>query len=57
MAVYKREWEDKEGKKRFSWYFHKTIDGVRYRERIPTARTRAQAEEAERKRLAEIHGS
>ncbi|HET9533355.1 MAG TPA: site-specific integrase [Blastocatellia bacterium] len=55
MAVYKREWEDKEGKKRFSWYFHKTIDGVRYRERIPTARTRAQAEEAERKRLAEIH--
>jgi integrase len=55
MAVYKREWKNKEGKTCFSWYFHKTIDGVRYRERIPTARTMAQAQEAERKRLAEIH--
>jgi integrase len=55
MAVYKREWKNKQGKTCFCWYFHKTINGVRYRARIPSARTKAQAEEAERKCLAEIH--
>jgi integrase len=55
MAVYKRTWKNKQGKTCYSWYFHKTINGVRYRERIPTARTKTQAEEAEGRRLAEIH--
>lgn len=55
MSVYKREWKDKQGRTRFCWYFHKTINGQRSRDRIPTARTRAQAEEGERKILAEIH--
>ena len=46
MAVYKR------GK---HWHFTKTINGVRYRGAFKTARTKAQAEEAERKVLNEIH--
>ncbi len=36
-------------------WFTKTINGVRYRRRIPTARTKAQAEEAERDYLQQIH--
>ena len=44
-----------DGSKGFCWYFHKTINGVRYRDRIPTARTKLQAEEAERRILADIH--
>jgi integrase len=55
MSVYKREWKDRQNKNHFCWYFHKTINGVRYRDSIPTARTRAQAEEAERAILAQIH--
>lgn len=55
MSVYKREWEDRRGRKHFCWYFHKTIKGVRYRDALPTAKTKSQAEEAERRILAEIH--
>lgn len=55
MSVYKREWKDKQGKTRFCWYFHKTINGMRYRERIPTARNKTQAETRERAILAQIH--
>jgi integrase len=55
MAVYKRTWKRPDGATAFCWYFHKTINGARYRDRIPTARTKAQAEEAERQILAEIH--
>jgi hypothetical protein len=46
MAVYKRGGH---------WLFTKTINGVRYRGAFKTARTKAQAEEAERKKLQEIH--
>jgi hypothetical protein len=55
MAVYKRTWKRPDGSTASCWYFHKTINGVRWRDRIPTARTKAQAEEAERQILAEIH--
>lgn len=55
MAVYKRTWKRPDGSKASCWYFHKTINGVRYRDRIPTARTKGQAEEAERQFLSEIH--
>jgi integrase len=51
MSVYKRK--NKNGS--FTWWFTKTISGVRYRRRIPTARTKAQAEEAERDYLSQIH--
>ena len=37
------------------WHFTKTIDGVRYRSALKTARTKAQAEEAEIKILNQIH--
>ena len=46
MSVYKREGH---------WHFTKTIDGKRYRGALKTARTKAQAEEAERQKLNEIH--
>jgi integrase len=46
MPVYKR------GDK---WHFTKTINGVRYRCALPTARTKAQAEDVEREKLNEIH--
>jgi integrase len=46
MAVYKRNGH---------WHFTKTINGVRYRCALPTARTKAQAEDAEREKLNEIH--
>lgn len=46
MSVYKRNGH---------WHFTKTINGVRYRGAFKTARTKAQAEEAERKTLNEIH--
>ena len=39
----------------FCWYFDKTVNGTRYRDAIPTARTKAQAEEAERHELVRIH--
>lgn len=55
MSVYKRTWKRPDGSKGACWYFHRTINGLRYRDRIPTARTKAQAEEAERQILAEIH--
>src|SRR5215216_5144723 len=46
MAVYKRGGH---------WHFTKTINGVRYRGAFKTARTKAQAEEAERQELRKIH--
>jgi integrase len=55
LAVHKRTWKRPDGSKGSCWHFHKTINGVRYRDRIPTARTKAQAEEAERQIVAEIH--
>lgn len=56
MPVYKREWKDKKGREHFCWYFHKTIDGKRWRVALTTARTKAQAEVGEGKILAQIHG-
>lgn len=55
MSVYKREWKDRKKREHFCWYFHKTVDGKRWRVAIPTARTKAQAEVAEGKILAQIH--
>jgi integrase len=46
MAVYKRGGH---------WHFTKTINGMRYRCALPTARTKAQAEQAEREELRKIH--
>ena len=46
MAVYKRDGH---------WHFTKTINGVRYRGALKTARTKAQAEEAYIDVLKEIH--
>jgi integrase len=46
MPIYKRNGH---------WHFTKTIHGVRYRCALPTARTKGQAEEAERQKLKEIH--
>src|SRR5688572_25972609 len=46
MAIYKREGH---------WWFSKTINGKRHRKPLPTARTKAQAEEAERKELEKLH--
>lgn len=54
MAIYKRVVECN-GKKILRYYFHKTIDGQRYRILIKTARTLKQAEQAARKIQAEIH--
>lgn len=46
MSVHKREGH---------WHFTKTINGVRYRGALKTARTKSQAEEAERVILTNIH--
>jgi integrase len=46
MSIYKREGH---------WHFTKTINGERYRGALKTARTKVQAEEAERSILLEIH--
>lgn len=51
MSVYKRKNENGS----ITWWFTKTINGRRFRRRIPTARTKAQAEEAERDYLKQIH--
>jgi integrase len=55
MSVYKRTWKRPDGSIAFCRYFHKTINGEWWRNRIPTARTKAQAEEAERQIFSEIH--
>ena len=55
MSIYKRTWEKKDGSKAVRYYFHKTIDGVRYRELIKTARTKADAERAANKIIAQLH--
>jgi integrase len=46
MSVFKREGH---------WHFTKTINGVRYRQALKTARTKSQAEEAEISILNQIH--
>src|SRR5689334_1160033 len=46
MSIYKRNGH---------WHFTKTINRVRYRCALPTARTKGMAEEAERQKLKEIH--
>jgi integrase len=46
MAVFKRGG---------TWYFSKTIDGVRYKRAIKTARNKVQAEQAEAKFILQIH--
>lgn len=48
MSVYKRG---------ATWWFTKTINGNRIRRRLPTARTKAQAEEGERQELLKLHNA
>lgn len=55
MSIYERRWKKKDGSEAVRYYFHETIDGVRYRILIKSARTKSQAKEAERKILKEIH--
>jgi integrase len=57
MAVYRRKWKDrKTGDVRFGHYYFKfDVDGVTYKETVKTARTKKQAEEAERRARQEVH--
>lgn len=50
MAVYRRN--DTKSKR---WFYKFEIDGVTYKSSIPTARTRRQAEEAERRARDDVH--
>ncbi|HEX8354067.1 MAG TPA: site-specific integrase [Pyrinomonadaceae bacterium] len=50
MAVYRRN--DTKSKR---WFYKFEIDGVTYKSAIPTARTRRQAEEAERQARDDVH--
>jgi integrase len=50
MAVYRRS--DTKSKR---WFYKFEIDGVTYKSSIPTARTRRQAEEAERQARDDVH--
>lgn len=50
MAVYRRN--DTKSKR---WFYKFEIDGVTYKSSIPTARTRRQAEEAERRAHDDVH--
>lgn len=52
MSVYKRFHKDG---KTFTWYSSLTINGKHYQKRLPTARTKGQAIEAERQFLRDIH--
>jgi integrase len=57
MAVYRRKWKDREtGKTCFgNYYFKFVVDGVTYKETVKTARTKKQAEDAERRARQEVH--
>ena len=57
MAVYRRKWKDKKtGKIRLgSYYFKFELDGVTYKETVKTARTKKQAEDAERRARQDVH--
>ncbi|HYH85830.1 MAG TPA: site-specific integrase [Pyrinomonadaceae bacterium] len=57
MPVYRRKWKDKKtGKIRLGSYFFKfDVDGVPYKETVKTARTKKQAEDAERRARQEVH--
>lgn len=51
MSVYRRR--NKDGST--TWWFTKTINGVRHRQRIPTASTRKQAKDGEREYMSQLH--
>ncbi|MGB9182414.1 MAG: site-specific integrase [Pyrinomonadaceae bacterium] len=57
MPVYRRKWKDKKtGKTCYgSYYFKFDIDGATYKETVKTARTKKQAEEAERQARQSVH--
>ena len=57
MPVYRRKWKDKKtGKIRLGGYYFKfDVDGVTYKETVKTARTKRQAEDAERRARQEVH--
>jgi integrase len=57
MSVYRRKWKDKEtGKIHLGGYYFKfDVDGVTYKETVKTARTKKQAEDAERRARQEVH--
>jgi integrase len=56
MPVYRRKYKDKEGKVRYGHFFYKfVVGGEVFKETILTARTKKQAEEAERKARQDVH--
>jgi integrase len=56
MPVYRRQYRDKGGKVRLGHYYFKfVVDGEVYKETVPTARTKKQAEEAERQARQAVH--
>jgi integrase len=57
MSVYRRKWKDKKtGKTCYGSYFFKfDVDGTTYKETVKTARTKKQAEEAERQARQAVH--
>ncbi len=57
MPVYKRKWKDEQtGRTRTgSYYFKFVVDGVTYKETVKTARTKPQAQAAERRARQEVH--
>jgi integrase len=57
MSVYRRKWKDKEtGEIRLgSFYYKFDVDGETYKATVKTARTKRQAEEAERRARQDVH--
>lgn len=56
MPVYRRKYKDGEGKVRLGhFYFKFVVDGQVYKETVLTARTKKQAEEAERQARQAVH--
>lgn len=57
MPVYRRKWRDpKTGEYRLGHYYYKfVVDGVTYKQTVKTARTKKQAEEAERRARQDVH--
>ncbi|HEX8502628.1 MAG TPA: site-specific integrase [Pyrinomonadaceae bacterium] len=56
MPVYRRKYRDKAGDVRLGHYYFKfVVDGEVYKETVPTARTKKQAEEAERQARQAVH--
>jgi integrase len=55
MPIFERTWKKSDGTEVTRYYLHRTIDGVRYRELIPSARNITEAKRAADKIIAQIH--